>query len=326
VEFIEESAVNKYIVITTISEPTEATIKFSQMPGWQLIVVGDQKTPHESYKHLNCAYLSPEYQEQEYKELSDIIGWNTSARRNIGFIEAYRLGADILALSDDDNIPYDNWGKEIHIGQPTEVDYYEVEENEHGGLLFDPLSVTNFPSLWHRGFPINEVARRNPIYKGRKVITPLVQANLWDGDPDIDAIERLILGPKNFKFNITQPYASNGCSPFNSQNTILDRSIIPHFMLLPNTGRLDDIWGSYLAQSCAGKINPFIIYDKATVYQERNPHNLAKDLRDELIGYEAAYNFPTYPRCHDQFIPQQALNAYKIYKKVIQKYDYRVVQ
>ena len=101
---------NKYIVTTTINKPTKATIKFSKMVGWTLIVVGDLKTPHDEYRKLNCIYLHPDEQEKKYKELSDSIGWRTIQRRNIGFVEAYKLNADIVATIDDDNIPYDDWG------------------------------------------------------------------------------------------------------------------------------------------------------------------------------------------------------------------------
>ena len=34
---------SKFIVTTTIQPPTEATKKFSQMDGWNLVVVGGQK-------------------------------------------------------------------------------------------------------------------------------------------------------------------------------------------------------------------------------------------------------------------------------------------
>ena len=46
----------KYIVTTTIQPPTEATIKYSQMEGWQLVVVGDKKTPHIEYENINIVY------------------------------------------------------------------------------------------------------------------------------------------------------------------------------------------------------------------------------------------------------------------------------
>ena len=95
---------NKYIVTTTINSPTLATIKYSRKEDWTLIVVGDTKTPHQEYEDLDCIYLSPEYQEKTYPELSETIGWKSIQRRNIGFVEAYNRGADVIATVDDDNI------------------------------------------------------------------------------------------------------------------------------------------------------------------------------------------------------------------------------
>ena len=60
--------------------------KYSRMDDWELIVVGDKKTPHYDYNNLNCVYLSPEYQEETYPELSEVIGWNSIQRRNLSLI------------------------------------------------------------------------------------------------------------------------------------------------------------------------------------------------------------------------------------------------
>jgi hypothetical protein len=174
----------KYIVTTTINAPTLATQKFSQMEGWTLIVVGDTKTPHLKYEELDCIYLSPDMQDTINKDLSDSIGWKSIQRRNIGFLYAYKQGADIVATVDDDNIPYDDWGKNLLVGQAIECDLYEPSQN-----VFDPLSVTNTPDIWHRGFPIDLLGKRHEVeYKGKVKRKVLVQADLWDGDPDIDAM------------------------------------------------------------------------------------------------------------------------------------------
>ena len=115
----------KYIVTTTIFEPSAALQKFASLPGWRLLVVGDKKTPHDSYRSMSSiVYLDPDYQETHYKELSDLIGWNCIQRRNIGYIDAFRRGATIIATVDDDNIPYDNWGKNIMINKTIEIDLY----------------------------------------------------------------------------------------------------------------------------------------------------------------------------------------------------------
>src|ERR1700744_2007627 len=115
----------KVIITTTINLPTEAILKFDLMPDWKLVVIGDLKTP-AGYSLKKGIYVAPEVQESYDKELSDAIGWNTTARRNFGLLWAKDMGADIVAVIDDDNIPYDDWGKNLMIGNETEVNYYET--------------------------------------------------------------------------------------------------------------------------------------------------------------------------------------------------------
>ena len=295
---------NKFIVTTTISSPTEATIKFSEMSDWQLIVVGDTKTPHEEYEKLNCIYLHPDYQESEYKELSDSIGWKCIQRRNIGFVEAYRRGADVVATVDDDNIPYDNWGEELYVGQEIEVDCYRSENG-----IFDPLSVTNINHLWHRGYPSEYIFNKNNVsYEGKVKRKVLVQADLWDGDPDIDAMARISYRPEVTINNIEEPYCSSNISPFNSQNTFIHRDVLPYYMVIPHIQRMDDIWGGYILQHM---FKDCLIYNTPTVYQARNEHDLVTDLEGELIGLRHTLNVIGEDY---SVIPDNAYQSYEIYK------------
>lgn len=299
---------NKVIVTTSIYSPSKATIKFSQMQGWNLIVVGDLKTPHNEYKDINCTYIHPEEQEQRYKTLSDAIGWNKIMRRNIGFVAAYHdFKADIVASVDDDNIPYDNWGKDLYIGKEIEADYYETDL-----YAADPLAATNVPQLWHRGYPLDLIRNRHQIeYKGKKYITPLVQADLWDGDPDIDAMARLTRN-ELVKFNVTKPFCFNKISPFNSQNTFLAREVIPYYTVLPFAGRMDDIWGGYILQS---KFDNKVIYNRASVYQERNKQDLIKNLENETIGYRYTKEFIDNGCSLDQrFVSPETRHFYETYR------------
>jgi hypothetical protein len=269
----------KVIVTTTINKPTEATLKYAEIADrddWTFIVVGDLNTPHDEYinlekKHKNFIYLTPEKQENKFKEISDIIGWKTIQRRNIGFIEAYNIKADVLATVDDDNIPYDNWGQNLYIGKTIEVDMYEPKLN-----VFDPLSITKDNYIWHRGYPIEYLQKRHLVeYKGKIKRKVLIQADLWDGDPDIDAMARLTFKPIVKYSDITEPYCSNKISPFNSQNTFLSREVIPLYSVLPFIGRMDDIWGSYILQHYYPNS---VIYAPASVYQDRNVQDLITNL------------------------------------------------
>lgn len=267
----------KVIVTTTINAPTEAIEKFDAMPGWDLIAIGDRKTPAD-YKLKGGLYVSPEDQESYDKRLSDAIGWNCIQRRNIGLLMAREYGADVIAMVDDDNIPLPGWGENLMLGKETETNFYEIELP-----AFDPIGATNYPWLWHRGYPLQLIRQReyNRV-RSRKSITPHIQADFWNGDPDIDAFCRLELAP-NCSFDpYFFPIASNKMSPFNSQNTFMLGSMLRDYFLWPGIGRMDDIWASYYLQARGRQV----IYGKPSVYQKRNEHDLIADMKAEYLGYE----------------------------------------
>ena len=276
---------DKAIVCTTIYDVSPAIKKFITFSDWKLYIVGDLKTPHEQYieldkEHKHVFYMTPEYQESNFKEISDIIGWNSIQRRNIGFLQALKDGAEIIASIDDDNIPFDNWGSNILIGKEVSVYYYDTED-----IAFDPIGVTNYKHLWHRGFPIQNLYKRNNNHKiTLKKIIPDIQADFWNGDPDIDAVCRLEHKPMCFFDDKYFPLASNTFSPFNSQNTFFSREAMKKYLVIPypGVGRMDDIWPSYYIQSLGFKV----IYNNATVFQDRNIQDLTKNLTMEYIGYE----------------------------------------
>ena len=270
----------KFIVCTSINPPTQAIKKFDNFKDWTLIVVGDLKTP-KNYKLKNGIFLNKREQNLIDKKLSDLIGWNCIERRNLGILLAKKYNADIIALVDDDNIPYKNWGKNLLVGKKKFINTYEVKTP-----VFDPISVTKYKNLWHRGFPLNLLDQRNAKLVGKKKIMIDVQADFWDGDPDIDAICRLSKMPV-CGFEQFEPFGSNQIAPFNSQNTFLHRDVIPYYSVLPHAGRMDDIWGAYIVQ----KYFPgSVVYNKATVYQDRNEQDLVTNLENEVIGYRGTLN------------------------------------
>lgn len=308
----------KYIITTTINEPTIATKKFCKIAvekDFTFVIVGDTKTPHESYRKLensNVIYLSPEHQEDLYKELSDTIGWKSIQRRNIGFVYAYDQGADIIATIDDDNIPYDSWGDNILVGQDVEIDLFSHKTSN----VFDPISPTNHNDLWHRGYPIELVPSKNNIeYKGKSQRKVLIQADFWDGDPDIDALCRLSKMPV-CKFNKFNPFGSNQIAPFNSQNTFLSREVIPYYAVLPHAGRMDDIWGAYIVQHYFPNS---VVYNRATVYQDRNEQDLVTNLENEVIGYRNTLNLINDLKNFTNYLPEASLKFWDVYIKQFNK-------
>ena len=299
----------KIIVTTTINNPTEAIEKYDNLEDWELIAIGDKKTPN-NYKLKKGHYITPAEQEKFDKKLSDAIGWNCIQRRNFGFIFAKQMGADIVATIDDDNIPYDGWGKNLMIGKSVEVNYFDCPDD-----VFDPIGATNYEHLWHRGFPLTLIPNRNYKNKRKKIVTPEVQADFWDGDPDIDAFCRLEHSPE-CKFDESFfPISSNKISPFNSQNTFLKSDLLKDYFMFPHIGRMDDIWGAYYL----GSLGYTIIYGKPTVYQDRNNHDLINDLKQEYLGYENNINLvndlKTDPLLIQNYLPPKSFEAFTLYRK-----------
>lgn len=304
----------KFIVTTTINKTTKAVKKFDHMSGWELIVAGDLKTP-KNYKLKNGIYLSPNDQDKISKKLSNLIGWNCIQRRNFALLYAYINGADIVATVDDDNIPYKNWGKNLLIGQLSKVNYYKEDQ-----CCFDPISVTNHSELWHRGYPLDMVnLKNNKKDKIQKKFFFDIQADFWDGDPDIDAVCRMIYKPECKFSDNNFPFASNKISPFNSQNTFLTRKALKNYFMFPHIGRMDDIWASYYLQTLG--LN--VVYSKSSVYQDRNEHNLINDMKKEYMGYELNSNLLKNKKSFEKnlfkILPPKSLEAFKVYKNLLKK-------
>jgi hypothetical protein len=267
----------KFIVTTTINHPTEAIELFDNVEGFDLIVVGDRKTPAD-YKLRRGHYVTTDEQEARYPRLSGLLGWNCIQRRNIGFLIALEMGADIVATVDDDNIPRPTWGQDLLIGRSAGVRQFGCTAE-----AFDPIGATNYPGLWHRGFPIQLVSARDYTDSIETATFVQIQADFWDGDPDIDAICRMINQPL-CRFDSNKfPFTSKTIAPFNSQNTFIDYRLLPEYFMFPGIGRMDDIWGAYYLQARTGA-RP--VFCAASVTQQRNDHDLTKDLSLEVIGYE----------------------------------------
>ncbi len=302
--------IDKFIISTTINSPTEAIKRFDNMHHWKLVVVGDKKTP-KNFKLKNGVFLSPQDQIKIDSKLSKLIGWNCIERRNFGLIYAKKNGAKIIALVDDDNIPYKNWGKNLLVGKKIKVKHYKTAQP-----VFDPIYQTTYKNLWHRGFPIEYLDKREDLKHSYKKIRVDVQADFWDGDPDIDAIARIMFKPK-CKFNKNHfPFTSNAISPFNSQNTFLNASLLKYYFLFPDQGRMHDIWASYYLQY-KKKIN--IIYGMPSVIQKRNLHDLSVDLKNEFIGIK--YNSKIIQKMSNnqfklsKFYTKKAIDSYNLYLK-----------
>lgn len=301
-----------FLATTTINKPTKALKIFANNIGAQLVVALDKKSPQFNLK--NTIILSTKYQENKWPLLSKLIGWNNIQRRNFAILESLERGAEIVGLVDDDNIPYSNWFKNIYISKSLKCT--EIKTNK---IIFDPVGFTNHNNLWHRGMPLELVNDRKYKVSKKIKIKPDIQANFWNGDPDVDAVCRMIFKPEcTFKKKYF-PFFSNKISPFNSQNTLISRKVFRDYFLYPHIGRMDDIWASFYVTSKKFRV----LYGEPTVYQKRNKHSLIKDFKDEYIGYANSLNLVEKlyinPDNIYNFLPKLSALAFDEWKKIVQK-------
>lgn len=267
------------IVITTINKPTESIKKISQQKDAQLIVIGDKKTPMEWYSH-NVAYYSLVSQSKfDNYGLTKFLPINHYSRKMLGYLIAMSLGAELIVDTDDDNIPYES------IKVPNFQGKFNVLKTD--APFFNIYNLFTNEFIWPRGLPLRFVKIIEKYEMDLKYKHVGVWQGLADDEPDVDAVYRLIIN-KQIKFHNHEPVVIDRdiVVPFNSQNTgFLKATFILMYLPITVTFRFTDILRSLVAQPIMWLYDFNLGYFNATVYQNRNVHDLMNDFESEIPMY-----------------------------------------
>jgi len=183
-------------------------------------------------------------------------------------------------------------------------------------VAFAPVGATNYPHLWHRGYPLMLLAQRDYSSVRRSRVHADIQADFWNGDPDVDAICRMQFAPDCEFDPDVFPLTANVMSPFNSQNTFLTREWLSDYFIFPGIGRMEDIWASYYLQAKGARV----VYGRPSVVQERNPHDLVVDMKAEYLGYERGVplveTLAKDPDAIAEFVPERTMAAFRRYQEL----------
>lgn len=273
-------------VLTTIQIPEAIKLYRACSSEVKLFVVGDLKTPEYETRALceqvSAVYLSPT--DQEKWKCSEAISWNCIQRRNAGFLEALKWGADIIHSYDDDNIPlerdyYDRF--EMVMDQP----FAGVEVVGKNGWV-DPGAFLR-PQAKHRGYPMQ--VPHSAEYRGVTGAKIGAVAGACLANPDIDATTRIVSAPDVQQVSLLLDagcvVSNKSWTVFNSQNSAVLREFVPAWFMWPFAGRHDDIFASLLVQRVMRERTCQLHLGQPYVFQNRNEHDLVKDLRAEVDGY-----------------------------------------
>ena len=276
---------DKCIIITTINKPTETIIKHIQNnTEYDVIIVGDNKTPNEDYTKLKCIYLDIPSQKKLFPELSELIPYNHYCRKNLGYLYAIKKGYKIIYETDDDNIPYDNFDNILQYRNLQMI----TEQNNVWINIFKYF--TNNAHIWPRGYPLR-LLKNEPKYLLQDTDkTPSIINGLVENDPDVDALFRLICNHENTiqwdKHKCVLIDNKNVCV-FNTQNTFWLNPELFICLLIPCSVsfRYCDILRGIINNIILKKTNNYMMYSSPNVIQNRNEHNLISDFKSEYEMY-----------------------------------------
>lgn len=243
-------------------------------------MIGDKASP-SVFSLDGCDFYSLSRQRELDLNIVKLLPEKHYGRKNIGYLLAIRNGATVILETDDDNYAHPEFWNE----RTRQIKAHAIA-NKGWINVYEYYTKAR---IWPRGFALEKLQDAlPPLEDFKEILTDCpIQQGLANENPDVDAIYRLILPlPLNFEGKAKIALGNKTWCPFNSQNTTWFKEAFP-LMYLPSycSFRMTDIWRSFIAQRIAWVNNWSILFHEATVWQERNMHNLMRDFSDEISGY-----------------------------------------
>jgi len=315
---------NQWAVVTTINEPSESILRFANMPKWCLVIVGDNKTPNNSYEALaardNVVYLSYSYQKDHLDNaFVKKMPFDSFARKNIGFLFAIQFGAKVIFDFDDDNLlttledgltvpPPFLWKEEdanAVVMDGSMFIRFPVADENAASSASDTLAFNPYPHMgpsqttsWPRGFPIDKLQQNLNQSPAALNVGDIPYASVGviqsvcDDDPDNDAIFRMAKSSSTaFTFERNPQSMSlliphDGYAPYNAQATThLYSSFWGLYLPISVPGRVTDTWRSYITQRIMKDVGLHVVYTPPIVRRDRSSHNYLADFQGESDGH-----------------------------------------
>jgi hypothetical protein len=273
----------KCVIITTINKPSETILKHINNIEYDVIIIGDNKTP-DDYNKLNCIYLDIHLQRKLFPELTDIIPYNHYCRKNLGYLYAIKKGYKIIYETDDDNVPYDNFDNVLQYNNLQMI----TEQNNQWINIFKYF--TNNAYIWPRGYPLSLLKIQPNYFLENTDKIPSIINGLVENDPDVDALFRIIC---NHESSIQWEKDKNilvdnkNVCVFNTQNTFWINPELFICLLIPSSVsfRYCDILRGIIANIILKQTDNYMMYASPNVIQNRNEHDLMSDFKSEYEMY-----------------------------------------
>jgi hypothetical protein len=265
---INNNNLDKWIVVTSINDKLEKKLKNEKE--FQLLVVTNKA--FWSHKNNETIYLNKN--NLDYSILKTISFNNSNAQcKNIAYLYAIQNGAKFIYDTDDTSEPIDNLIDYFDFNNEfkTELEYDLI----NSPLILNPYAHFGQPTIWPRGFPLNEAINKK-LYNDYILVTKstsIIQQSLVNADPHVDSSSNKEL----IKFDTSSPSVRIPLfklTPFNSKNTLFHYEAfwalyLPHTVASSQT----DIWRSYWAQRLMWLLNSTVSIVGPNTYNHHHHHH-----------------------------------------------------
>lgn len=244
-----------------------------------LIVVYDGKKPTVSifrdfYDFLDGSPFRPKKLEEIMGDEEDLISNFNSSVRNLGFVVAKRIDADVIVTLDDDTRPLGD----------TIGDHLKALEKKVP-ISWISTTLVDKNTDYMRGFP----------YGIREEAEVVVSHGVWQGVPDRDAPTQLVAGERAPVDFFRGPIPKGIYFPFCGMNVAFKIEALPFIYYCPvgqfkGAERFDDIWGGVAFKKDLDDRGLAVVSGYASVKHERasDPY---KNLEREVIGIKENEGF-----------------------------------
>lgn len=294
------------MVVTTVGDGrflehyARAILDGSCADSVRLVVVPDRRTPDALYTaaeqvssmgvRVICLGLGEQESMTRLWGVPDLFPWNSDNRRNLGYAIGWRDGRDMVISIDDDNLPAGPGFFEQHVAALSRSGAAREVSSSTGWFNCCSLLDCDPPGIYPRGFPYRYRTSAELTFRTSSRLI-VANAGLWIGDPDVDAMTRLVLRPTSRAFVGDEVVlAPDTWCPVNSQNTAIAREALPAYYFVkmgwPMDGsrveRFGDIMSGLFLQACAKHMGHAVSFGLPCAWHDRNEHDLLADARAEL--------------------------------------------
>ncbi|KAL5540417.1 hypothetical protein UlMin_044933 [Ulmus minor] len=286
----------RWIVVSVSNYPTDSLRKLVKMKGWQVLAIGNSKTPSD-WSLKGAIFLSLEEQAKLGFRIVDYLPYDSYVRKTVGYLFAIQHGAKKIFDADDrGEVIDDDLGKHFDVELVGESARQEAilqysHENPNRTVV-NPYIHFGQRSVWPRGLPLENVGELwheefyTEVYGGKQFI----QQGISNGLPDVDSVfyftRKSGLEAFDIRFDERAPKVAlpqGMMVPLNSFNTIYHSSAFWALMLPVSISTMaSDVLRGYWGQRLLWEIGGYTVVYPPTVHRydriEAYPFSEEKDL------------------------------------------------